>query len=293
MESIDIVSICAVIALLALLVLLLPYFKARTRRRMMSGPPPAHWVSFLERNLSLYPAMPEALRSRLLQLMKVFLAEKGFEGCGGLELSEDMKLSVASQACLLLLGRERPSFFPTLQTILLYPSQFYSEERTSAGGGALIDEECAEKLGESWHSGAIILSWAHVKREGNHLNDGVNVVLHEFAHQLDEESGFADGAPSLDESGLSYREWSQVMSREYASLLKELRRGRRDVIDGYGASNPAEFFAVATETFFEKPLALRQRRPKLYEEFAKFYKLDPASWLEKISGQKDSNFLQA
>ena len=191
-----------------------------------------------------------------------------------------MKLIIAAQACTLLLGRDKPSFFPTLDSILGYPGAFYSQDRINIDAGQWIDEDDAEKLGESWHAGSLILSWEHVKREGNMQNDGLNVVLHEFAHQLDEESGFADGAPSLEGSDLSYRQWSEVMSREYSSLLRDIRHGRRGPIDEYAASNPAEFFAVVTETFFEKPIQLKRRNPALYEEFLRLYKLDPAAWRE-------------
>ena len=215
----------------------------------------------------------------------VFLAEKRFEGCGGLVLNEEMKLIIAAEACVLLLGRPRPSFFPTLESVLVYPSSFYSGERMRMGS-EWIAEDDAEKLGESWHQGAIILSWEHVKREGNLLNDGLNVVFHEFAHQLDEECGFADGTPSLEDSGLSYDEWNEVMSREYSSFLLDLRRGRRNPIDEYASNGPAEFFAVATETFFEKPLQLRSRHPRLYGEFKSFYGLDPAIWREASSEMK-------
>jgi Mlc titration factor MtfA (ptsG expression regulator) len=279
----DILLVCVAVVSIPLAAIVLPsQLRKRRHERLMRNPIPEGWDGILERNVPVYGILPPALKGRLLSLAGVLLAEKRFEGCGGLELNDEMKLTVAAQACLLLLGRQRPSFFPTLETILVYPGAFYSKDQTRLAG-QWVDEDDAEKLGESWHGGSIILSWEHVKHEGNMLNDGLNVVLHEFAHQLDEESGFADGAPSLEGSGLGYREWSQLMSREYSSLLSELRRGRRTVVDEYAASNPAEFFAVVTETFFEKPCKLKEKRPKLYAEYSRLFGLDPAAWRENAA----------
>jgi len=281
MAGFQTILICLAIAALAPLPFFLPeMLRSRRRRKLLALPAPKEWEPVFVANVPLYEIMPKELRERLKSLAQAFLAEKRFEACGGLELDETMKLVIAAQACTLLLGRAKPSFFPALDTILVYPSAFYSQERIDIDNGQWIDEDDAEKLGESWHSGSLILSWEHVKREGNMQNDGLNVVLHEFAHQLDEESGFADGAPSLEGSDLSYRQWSEVMSREYSSLLRDLRRGRRGPIDEYGASSPAEFFAVVTETFFEKPIQLKRRNPDLYEEFLRLYRLDPAAWRE-------------
>lgn len=281
-----ILLICLLAGLLALACCAPSFLRARRRARLMSQAAPPEWDSLLERNLSIYNELPSGLKDKLKSLALVFLAEKRFEGCGGLSLTDEMKLIIAAEACLLLLGRPKPSFFPALGSVLVYPSAFYSRESEQLSGGEWLAEDDAEKLGESWHQGAIILSWEHVKREGNMLNDGLNVVCHEFAHQLDEERGFADGTPSLEESGLSYSEWSEVMSREYASFLRDVRRGRRSPIDEYGSSNPAEFFAVATESFFEKPLQLRSRHPRLYGEFKSFYGLDPAAWREAAQARE-------
>jgi len=281
MAGFQTILICLAIAAIAPLPFFLPEFlRARRRRKLLALSTPPEWETLFIANVPLYEIMPPELRERLKSLAQAFLAEKRFEACGGLELDDSMKLIISAQACTLLLGRAKPSFFPALDTILVYPSAFYSQERIDIDNGQWIDEEDAEKLGESWHGGSLILSWEHVKRDGNMQNDGLNVVLHEFAHQLDEESGFADGAPSLDGSNLSYRQWSEVMSREYASLLRDLKRGRRGPIDEYGASNPAEFFAVVTETFFEKPIQLKRRHPALYDEFLRLYRLDPAAWRE-------------
>lgn len=293
---VQIALICFVLSAGALACLAPSFLRARRRARLLAAAPPPEWGSVIERNVHIWRELPDPLKARLEALAQVFLSEKRFEGCGGLVLDEEMKLVVSAWACLLLLGRERPSFFPTLESVLVYPGAFYSQESSRLGDGAeWLAEDDAEKLGESWRQGAIILSWEHVKREGNSLNDGLNVVLHEFAHQLDEERGFADGAPALEGSGLSYSEWSQVMSREYASFLRDVRRGRRNPIDEYGSSGPAEFFAVATETFFEKPVQLRSRHPRLYDEFKRFYGLDPALWREKAlaSGGRSPFFEEA
>lgn len=258
----------------------IPWRRERTRLEIMSRPVPDHWRQTAESAVTLYPVMPEELRERLLRYMQVFIEEKNFETCGGLELTEEMKVTIAAVACMLLIGRTKPSFFPTLTTILIYPSEFCSGEVEMASAHVVIKSESEEKLGESWHNGTVILSWDHIINRD--AEDGsLNLVAHEFAHQLDEEDGFADGMPDLGGTSLSYGKWRAMMAREYRRFLRKMRKGKYDPIDEYGATDQPEFFAVATETFFENPIELQEFHPNLYTEFSRFYGMDPLSWIKE------------
>ncbi|MEE2809006.1 MAG: M90 family metallopeptidase [Verrucomicrobiota bacterium] len=244
------------------------------RDKIFNSPFPDEWVEILEKNFKLYTRLPDELRLRLNSYVNVFMAEKSFEACGGLdELTEEMCVTIAGQACLLLLNG-RCGFYDTLTTVLIYPDMYsgkssLNEDGTVGGGGT--------RLGESWGSGTVILSWVHTLRGPSITNDGKNVVLHEFAHQLDQRDGSADGAPLLGFTE-EHKDWAKSFGAAYERHGKRYRRGKKLVIDAYGATNPAEFFAVATETFFEKPMKLQQRYPRVYEQLKSFYSMDPLSW---------------
>jgi Mlc titration factor MtfA (ptsG expression regulator) len=253
------------------------FFKRRRRQRLRSAPFPAAWLQIIEKNVPFYNALPDADRQELQGLVQIFLAEKSFEGCGGLELTDEIKLTIAAQACLLLLHRET-DVYPRLITILVYPSAYVAKGVERIGshiGGDLVLEGNIHPLGESSSSGIVVLSWDDVKAGASDFDDGQNLVLHEFAHQLDGEDGDLNGAPLLEQPG-QYVAWVRVLNDEYKRLQRDSRLGRSSVLDQYGASDPAEFFAVATECFFEKPRVLRKRHPELYEELKSFYRQDPA-----------------
>jgi Mlc titration factor MtfA (ptsG expression regulator) len=189
-------------------------------------------------------------------------------------VTDEMAVTIAGQACLLLLNR--PSkVYPALHTILVYPSEFVAQ-RAEVGPGGVVTPGRQSMLGESWDDGRVVLSWDNVRRGAADWTDGHNVVLHEFAHQLDSESGRANGAPYLGHPD-SYREWSEVLSRDYQNLRLHAMYRQQTVMDPYGATNPAEFFAVATETFFEKPYQLAEHHAELYAEFLKYYRVDRAN----------------
>jgi Mlc titration factor MtfA (ptsG expression regulator) len=206
----------------------------------------------------------------------VFLAEKHFEGCGGLEITEEIHVTIAAQACLLLLHR-KTDYYPRLITILVYPSGYQAYENRYVEG-QVWEEGWHALLGHTVrHLRSLVIAWDEVKRGAADPSDGRNLVLHEFAHQLDFEDYATDGAPALATSA-EYREWSRVMSEEFKALRAADEAGMPTLLDTYGATNPAEFFAVSTEVFFERPRALRARHPKLYAEFARFFRQDPASY---------------
>jgi MtfA peptidase len=252
------------------------FFKHRRRKRLLAIPFPAAWLEIIERNVRFYACLPDVDRQELRGLVQIFVAEKTFEGCGGLELTDEIKVTIAAQACLLLLHRQT-DIYPRLVTILVYPSAYLARAVKPIGGPMVLEGESA-RLGESWTSGVVVLSWNDVKAGASDIHDGQNLVLHEFAHQLDREDGAINGTPLLEQKS-QYLAWARVLSAEYERLQRDSWAGRSTVLDDYGATDPAEFFAVATECFFEKPRVLKKRHPALYEELKTFYRQDPARLL--------------
>ncbi len=243
------------------------------RRHVSRQPLSASAMQVIESSLPPWKKMPAELRDQLAGRIRQFLAEKNFEGCGGLIMTEEIRLTIAAQACLLLLNR-KIRCYPKLETILVYPTA-YRDKQKHLINTAERDERT--KAGESWQSGNVVLAWDHVVAGVTNYADGHNVTFHEFAHQLDQDDGAADGTPVLPIS--SYATWARVFTREYETLTAEVRKGHRTVLDRYGTENPAEFFAVATEAFFEKPRQLQEKHPDLYHELQAYYCVDPLAWL--------------
>jgi Mlc titration factor MtfA (ptsG expression regulator) len=209
------------------------------------------------------------------------LNEKYFEGCGGLRVTDEMRVTIAAQACLLLLHRET-DYYPELVTILIYPSAYIAREDRYLGNNIWVQGE-DDRLGHTgWRMGSLVLAWDEAKRGAADPTDGRNLVMHEFAHQLDFEDSQTDGAPNLSTRRESL-EWARVMSREFEALQRADEAGTPTVLDTYGATNPAEFFAVATEAFFERPIALRAKQPEMYAQLAAFYRQDTASYSAESS----------
>lgn len=234
--------------------------------------PPA-WREIVARNVPLAARLPAPDQERLLRLTQVFLRDKPMEGVG-LELTEEIRVTVAAQACLLLLHLDYPCY-PTLRRVLIYPGVFHPR-RTDMPRFGEIHREPQATLGEAWTSGVVVLSWDSSLVGSLNPEEGHNVVLHEFAHVLDGENGAMDGLPLLDHPS-AYRTWGYVFRALYERQVEAALDGGETPLHPYGATNPAEFFAVATEAFFQTPAALRQRLPDLYEELRKFYRQDPAA----------------
>ncbi|MBA2432610.1 MAG: zinc-dependent peptidase [Chthoniobacterales bacterium] len=252
------------------------FFKNRRRAELRARAVPNQWKEILRRNLPLFTRLPSNDQQELLGHVQVFLAEKNFEGCGGLELTEEIKVTIAAQACVLLLHRET-DYYPQLVSILVYPST-YIARRHQPVSGHIWEEGDDTLLGHTQQRlDTVVLAWDAAKRGAADPADGQNLVLHEFAHQLDFEDASTDGAPLLG-TGAEYRAWARIMSREFAQLRVAEESGAPSVFDTYGASNPAEFFAVVTEAFFEKPHAVQQRHPQLYTVLAKFFQQDPVRY---------------
>lgn len=242
--------------------------KDMRRREIVKMPFPGEYAAILEERLPFYSRLAAEMKTMLHAKILVFLDEIRFEGCAGQEITDEVKLTVSGQASLLLLNDES-SFFNLLQVVLVYPSTYVAKALQPDG---TIEESV--RLGESWMTGTVVLAWDNVVHGIKNTNDGHDVVLHEFAHQLDQQSGSANGAPVL--KGLtSYACWAQVLGREYKELKKRKQNFKKTLMDKYGATNPAEFFAVATETFFEKPEKMQEKHPELFEELKKYYRLDP------------------
>jgi MtfA peptidase len=248
------------------------------RRRLKNKPFPLHWADIIEQNLPFYQYLPESLQKRLRDRINILLAEKQFIGCGGLQITDEIKVIIAAQACLLLLS-DREDYYSNLTSILVYPSAYLVNTKKYLGG-FLVEERQEVRLGESWDKDRIVLSWEQIKYDIKHWRDGHNVILHEFAHQLDAGDGSVNGVPLLDRK-IDYRIWAQVFEQAYKKLLGNIERDSPTVINEYGATNPAEFFAVVTETFFEKPRQLRSQHPELYEQLKGYYQLDPFLWNER------------
>lgn len=263
------------ILLVAAMVYIPKWREQRLRARQFSP----KQLDIIAQQLPVYRKLNNAQQAELLGLMQVFLARKTFYGCADLEVTEVMRLSISAQACLLLLGR-KTSVYRKLKSILIYPAAFKAS-RDSRDASGVVSASDHHLLGESWDSGRVILSWDDVSSGAADFHDGHNVTLHEFAHQLDSESGATNGAPLLHTN--RYSTWSKVLSKDYQRLQNRARRNLKTVMDKYGATNEAEFFAVATETFFEKPKQLAEMRPELFEVLKTYYCLDPRDWSDSNS----------
>jgi Mlc titration factor MtfA (ptsG expression regulator) len=250
----------------------LGFLKRHRRDAVRARPFPPDHVPIVSRSVHLYSALPPADRAELEGLIQVFLDEKRFEGAAGLVITDEIRVTIAAQACLLLLHRDT-DIYPDLETVLVYPHAFVA--RTTHREGLVVIEGPEARVGESWQRGLVIVAWDEVLGDARGRRPAHNVVVHEFAHQLDAEDGDVTGAPKLG-SRARYVEWAHVLGDEYHALGERLARGRATDIDAYGATSPAEFFAVVSEQFFERPRALRKTHPALYDELVSFYRLDPA-----------------
>jgi Mlc titration factor MtfA (ptsG expression regulator) len=255
--------------------MLFAWLKQRRRRQLLATHFPEDWLACLQNNVAHYALLAQPEQAKLRDDLRVFVAERHWEGCGGLMLTEEMKVTIASLACLLVLNIEH-DYFSRVPSILLYPGGYRAPTERSSADGTVGPG--VGRLGEAWYRGPVVLAWDSVRAGASGADHGHNVVLHEFAHQLDFLDGYADGTPPLA-SRAEYRQWHEVMTAEYKRLVSESVHGHARVLDAYGATNSAEFFAVATEAFFEKPLQLRERHVALYEVLHGYYRQDTAQRL--------------
>jgi MtfA peptidase len=235
-------------------------FRTLQRRRLLRRPFPPEWLGFLERRVPFWRELPQESRPRFLELLKVFAWEKEFIGAGGFSITDEVRAVVSATAVRLVLYLEL-SYYDRLREIIVYPDAFRIPDRT---GGV---------LGEARNWGTVILSWRAVLTGLGDPHDGHSTAVHEFAHVLDREDGAFDGTPQLRQYS-HYRAWASVMGEHFLKL-REGRPLERQVLDDYGGLNEAEFFAVATESFFEKPRLMRDKTPELFEELKRFYGGEP------------------
>lgn len=244
-------------------------------QRAVNAPFPESFSVILTKSLPVYTRVSAESREQWHRRINQFLYQKKFYGCAGLELNDEIRVTIAAQACLLLLNR-KTAVYPKVRSVLVYPSAFVAP-RVDVGEAGVVTHQRQGLLGESWNTGRVILAWDHVQHGAKDFSDGHNLVLHEFAHQLDDESGTTNGAPLLS-SRSGYLSWASVLSSEFEQLQKDVKYDRKSVMDHYGATNPAEFFAVATEVFFEKPAQMEAEHPELYNTLRGFYQVNPQEW---------------
>ncbi|MGI2103796.1 M90 family metallopeptidase [Shewanella frigidimarina] len=247
----------------------------RQRNIITSKPFPTQWRHILKKRFPYFKAMPTDLQLQLKKHIQIFINEKQFVGCDGFEINDEVKVTIAAQACLLLLNR-KTNYYPKLKQILVYPSAFIVEKNRTVLAGVQSSQRNV-LLGESWEYGKVVLSWNSTIEGAADPFDGSNVVIHEFAHQLDQEDGTANGAPPLRDI-TSYRSWSSTLGQEFKQLQYCAQQHIPSLFNYYGATNPAEFFAVISETFFERPVEFYQQHQQLYKELSQFYQLDPINW---------------
>lgn len=217
--------------------------------------------------------------NRLRELVAVFLREKELAAAGGYGLSGDMRLKIAAQACLPILNLGL-DYYAGWVSVIVYPDEFVPEHEFMDEYGVvhLVREPM---IGESWERGPVILSAADVERSGEH--DGVNVVIHEFAHKLDMLNGVPDGFPPLHRE-MERSAWTQAFTAAFDDFGAKVESGAETLIDPYAAESPAEFFAVVSEAFFEIPHALRREYPEVYRQLAAFYRQDPVARMGEEAG---------
>ncbi|TGN40661.1 M90 family metallopeptidase [Marinobacter confluentis] len=259
-----------VLAVIGFSVFYLFFYRGWIRERRLQEPFPEDWQQLLETQVPLYRKLPTALKGQLQQHVQLFIAEKSFYGCDGFEVNDRVRITIAGHACLLILARSFTDF-DEVSSILVYPDAYHVRQVES--DGFVVSESSQIRAGEASSHGQVVLAWAEceegaVNPEGHH-----NVILHEFAHQLDYLDGTADGAPPL--SGEQARHWQQTMTQAYEQLRDSLRHHQQPWLDPYGATEPAEFFAVLTEAFFQQPEHLKHEQPEVYRALRGFYRLDP------------------
>lgn len=253
------------------------WWRERRRRRLRDAPFPDAWEKIARTHCAHYTRLGDEERARLCDFIAVFVAEKNWEGCGGLEIDDPIRVTIAAQAGILVLGLPH-EFYRNVHSILVYPTTVVTPERR-LGSFEVPNAPVTTGipiLGEAQLRGPVVLVWDAVLQAARHPERGHNVVYHEFAHKLDMLDGAADGTPPRS-SRAELKRWADVCSRAFLELRERVEAGTATFLDGYGAINEAEFFAVATEFFFDRPVSMQRHEPELYALLRDFYQQDPAS----------------
>ena len=251
------------------------WLKRRRRRKLLSQPFPNEWLAILDADVPHYAGLLDDQKLRLRDLLRIFIAEKHWEGCNGLTITDEVQVTIAAEACLLLLGIHGDYCFDRVRSILVYPAGF--EQPVEQRQHDTVVDEQVHLAGQAWQNGPVVLAWSDVVRSVQRPRDGYNVVIHEFAHQIDGIDGEMGGTPPLPNAD-AVRRWQEVIPREYERHADCVQFGEPTLIQRYGATNRAEFFAVVSECFFEQPWKLEREHSELYDLWRLVYGIDPAQW---------------
>jgi Mlc titration factor MtfA (ptsG expression regulator) len=258
------------------------FLSNRRRKKWLAMPIPAEWDAWLRLNVWQYAHLDEARQRRIREFVCVMFREKDWVGGNRLQVTDEMRVTIAGQAALMTLGFERRWYFDRLKTIIVYQGTYSATPQSKSdlilGGFNLPEEKFDTRLGESWQGGPIVLAWQAVIHEGRNPRSRRSVVIHEFAHHMDGLDGTTDGAPPMTDYKFE-KQWYQVTSFEYNRLVQLAREGERTLLDKYGATNHAEFFAVSAECFFTQPHALASEHPELHLVLVRFFGQNPCEWL--------------
>jgi len=255
--------------------MIFPWIRTRRRRKLLAEAFPRQWFEVLKRQVRQFQYLNTQQRDRLEGCIQILTAEKDWVGGGGFQLTDEIKVTVAAYAGVMTLGLDEPYYFDRLKTIIVYPGAYMPHRSRYEQHSEFTPQ--SPRLGESWHRGPVILSWAEISGSQKQ-RPGNNLVIHEFAHHLDGLDGDVDGTPIIVDRQQG-RTWYRVTEDEFQRLIHNAASGEATLLDRYGASSRAEFFAVASECFFERPHALRDRHPELYKVLTHLYCQDPAQWL--------------
>jgi Mlc titration factor MtfA (ptsG expression regulator) len=258
-----------------------PFLKRRRRRAALRSPFPEEWKAIVRAHLSHWRYLDGAERERLEALIRVFCVDHEFEAAGGIDLTDEVRITIAAQACVLLLGFDMDRF-RDVSSIIVYPSTVVRRGVFASPvlAGAVTDAP-VPLLGEARPRGPVVIVWDQARAQARFPGRGHNVVFHEFAHKIDMADGAADGTPRLPDRD-SYRRWVDVCTREFEAVRRAAAEGTPTPLRGYAGTNPAEFFAVATEAFFDMPVTLEETRPELYGVLREFYRQDPAARVRRL-----------
>ena len=245
------------------------------RKKITSIPFPAAWHKIVQQNVAHYCMLQDIERDHLCKLIQVFITEKNWEGAGGLTLTDEIIVTIAAQACLLILNLPH-NYYANVESIIVYPSTVVPPRRKIGFFETPLApiDDAHPIIGQAFLQGPVIIIWDAALHGGRHPESGHNVVYHEFAHKLDMLDGAADGTPPLSNRA-EYRDWVRICSREYLRLRQDVEQGRKSFLGSYGATNEAEFFAVATEQFFDQPHLMIKQTPDLYRVLQEYYRQDP------------------
>lgn len=251
------------------------WFATRRRKKLTAVPFPTEWEDIIRRNVAHYCMLSDAERAKLRTLIQVFIAEKNWEGAGGLILTDEIRVTVSAQACLLLLGLPH-NYYQNVESIIVYPSTVVPPQRKLGffENASAPVEFSQPIIGQAMLQGPVVIIWDATLQGGRHPELGHNVIYHEFAHKLDMLDGAADGTPPLRDRA-EYRDWVKTCSSVYLRLRHDAERGKKSFLNAYGATNEAEFFAVATEQFFDQPRLMIKHAPELYRVLKEYYRQDP------------------